>query len=235
MNEVQTLYGLMHIIEKQQEDLERQKQNIDKLLDQARQQQDNANRQMRSFEKIQEQTQVQLKKSSDAALNAIDQHAKSVQTSLMQNNKEAIEFILNSSVEEHQKQLQKSIEPAQNAMDGWQQQLAENTEDLRHIARYFFRKNLKLAIAVAVGVSSVIVISTWIAVGHERQQLKAIESNKQAWQQEVARLQNQAQDWEKRAGKAQLSQCGEAKRLCVRVDPRVFYGENNDYVVIKGY
>ena len=72
MNEVQTLYGLMHIIEKQQEDLERQKQNIDKLLDQARQQQDNANRQMRSFEKIQEQTQLQLKKNSDAALNAID-------------------------------------------------------------------------------------------------------------------------------------------------------------------
>ena len=168
-------------------------------------------------------------------MNAIDQHAKSVQTSLTQNNKEAIEFILKSSVDEHQKQLQKSIEPAQKAMDGWQQQLAENTEDLRHIARYFFRKNLKLAIAVAVGVSSVIVISTWIAVGHERQQLKAIETNKQAWQQEVTRLQNQAQDWEKRAGKAQLSQCGESKRLCVRVDPRVFYGENNDYVVIKGY
>ena len=81
MNEEQTLYGLMVIIEKQQEDLERQRQNIDKLLDQARQQQDNASRQMRSFEKIQEQTQVQLKKSSDAALNAIDQHAKSVQMS----------------------------------------------------------------------------------------------------------------------------------------------------------
>ena len=113
MNEEQTLYGLMVIIEKQQEDLERQRQNIDKLLDQARQQQDNASRQMRSFEKIQEQTQVQLKKSSDAALNAIDQHAKSVQTSLTQNNKEAIEFILKSSVDEHQKQLQKSIEPAQ--------------------------------------------------------------------------------------------------------------------------
>lgn len=45
MNEEQTLYGLMVIIEKQQEDLERQRQNIDKLLDQAQQQQDNANRQ----------------------------------------------------------------------------------------------------------------------------------------------------------------------------------------------
>ena len=235
MNEEQTLYGLLAIIEKQQENLERQRQNIDKLLDQARQQQDNANKQMSSLEKIQEQTQIQLKKSSDAALNVIDQHAKSVQTSLIQSNKESIEFILQPSVDEHKKQLQKSIEPAQKAMDGWQQQLEENKEELRHIARYFFRKNLRLAIAVAVGVSSVIVATTWIAVWHERQQLQAIETNKQVWQQEVTRLQNQAQEWEKRAGKAQLSQCGESKRLCVRVDPKVFYGENNDYVVIKGY
>lgn len=75
-----------------------------KLLDQARQQQDNARRMTKLFgKKFKEQTQLQLKKNSDAALNAIDQHAKSVQTSLMQNNKEAIGFILNSSVEEHPK------------------------------------------------------------------------------------------------------------------------------------
>ena len=235
MNEEQTLYGLMVIIEKQQENLERQKQNIDKLLDQARQQQDDANRQMCSLEKIQEQAQAQLLKNSDAGLNMIDKYAKSVQTALMQTYKESIDATLKSSADQQQQQFQERIKPVQKAMDGWQQQLAENKEDLRHIARYFFRKNLWLATAVAVSVSSVIVISTWIAVGHERQQLQAIETNKQAWQQEVTRLQNQAQEWDKRAGKAQLSQCGESKRLCVRVDPRVFYGENNDYVVIKGY
>lgn len=235
MNEEQTLYGLMVIIEKQQENLERQRQNIDKLLDQARQQQNNADWKMRSLEKIQEQAQSQLLKSRNAALDSIDQHAKSVQTALMQSHKESIDATLKSSADQQQQQFQERIKPVQKAMDGWQQQLADNKEDLRYIARYFFRKNLKLAIAVAVGVSSVIVISTWIAVWHERQQLQTIETNKQAWQQEVTRLQSQAQEWEKRAGKAQLSQCGEAKRLCVRVDPRVFYGENNDYVVIKGY
>ena len=235
MNEEQTLYGLMVIIEKQQENLERQKQNIDKLLVQAQQQQDDANRQMRTLEKIQEQTQAQLLKSSDAGLNLIDQHAKSVQNSLMQSHTKAIDAALTASADQHQQQFQQRIEPVQKTLDGWQQQLAENKEDLRHIARYFFRKNLWMATAVAVSVSSVIVISTWIAVGHERQQLQTIETNKQAWQQEVTRLQNQAQEWDKRAGKAQLSQCGESKRLCVRVDPKVFYGENNDYVVIKGY
>jgi hypothetical protein len=37
-------------------------------------------------------------------------------------------------------------------------------------------------------------------------------------------------------GRIQLRHCGEANRLCVRVDRKSpFYGENADYVILKGY
>lgn len=37
-------------------------------------------------------------------------------------------------------------------------------------------------------------------------------------------------------GRIEMRHCGEAARLCVRVDrKRPFYGENSDYAVLKGY
>jgi hypothetical protein len=37
-------------------------------------------------------------------------------------------------------------------------------------------------------------------------------------------------------GRIDLRQCGEARRLCVRVDRKTpFYGENADYMILKGY
>lgn len=55
---------------------------------------------------------------------------------------------------------------------------------------------------------------------------------------EVAQLKASAEDFERRAGKADLQQCGgegEKKRLCVRVDRRYAYGAEGDYFVIRGY
>lgn len=46
----------------------------------------------------------------------------------------------------------------------------------------------------------------------------------------------QAQAWADKAGKADLRQCGDEKRLCVRVDKTALvYGENREYMVIDGY
>jgi len=50
---------------------------------------------------------------------------------------------------------------------------------------------------------------------------------------EVATLQAQAEDWEKRAGRAKLTTCGEKKRLCVQIDPKQPF--EGGYYIIKGY
>ncbi|MEA0721929.1 hypothetical protein, partial [Xanthomonas campestris] len=54
-------------------------------------------------------------------------------------------------------------------------------------------------------------------------------------QAEVAELQTNAQDWAKRAGRAKLDKCGDAGRLCVRVDKTTGYGKDGDYFVLRGY
>ena len=50
---------------------------------------------------------------------------------------------------------------------------------------------------------------------------------------EVATLQAQAEDWEKRAGRAKLTTCGEKKRLCVQIDHKQQFEDG--YYIIKGY
>ena len=52
---------------------------------------------------------------------------------------------------------------------------------------------------------------------------------------EVAQLQANADDWAKRGGRAKLEKCGDAGRLCVRIDKTTGYGKDSDYFVLRGY
>ena len=88
---------------------------------------------------------------------------------------------------------------------------------------------------MATSVSLVIVVATWLAVEHERQQLKMLEQDQVALQQNISTLKTINEEWEKKQGRLQLSQCGDAQRLCIRVETAERYGDNNDFMVIKGY
>lgn len=58
---------------------------------------------------------------------------------------------------------------------------------------------------------------------------------------EMAELKDQAAIWEQKAGKAKLTNCGEAKRLCIKVNEKagVFRSDggkgNETWMVIDGY
>ena len=55
---------------------------------------------------------------------------------------------------------------------------------------------------------------------------------------ELVELKNQAGIWEQKAGKAKLTTCGPAKRMCVKVDRKAGeYGGNKDdvWMVVSGY
>lgn len=54
--------------------------------------------------------------------------------------------------------------------------------------------------------------------------------------QERAVLQASVADFERRAGRAVLSNCGEKRRLCVQVDPKLMWGSPNaPFYIVSGY
>jgi hypothetical protein len=70
---------------------------------------------------------------------------------------------------------------------------------------------------------------TWAATSYQREQVIALRA-------EVAELHAEADDWAKRAGRAQLTICGEKQRMCARVETKLGgYGEDSDYFILKGY
>ena len=78
-------------------------------------------------------------------------------------------------------------------------------------------------------------IAAWLSVWWQRHQVETLIEQKAQLQAEVAELQTNAQDWTKRAGRAKLDKCGDAGRLCVRVDKTTGYGKDGDYFVLRGY
>lgn len=82
--------------------------------------------------------------------------------------------------------------------------------------------------AAAGGILTVLLVA-WISVGWQRHQVETLSA-------EVAELQATADSLAKRGGRADLTTCGEKKRLCVRVDNnREAYGDGRDYFILKGY
>jgi hypothetical protein len=71
------------------------------------------------------------------------------------------------------------------------------------------------------------VVATWVLPSPAT--IAALRAQQAALSQNVARL-------TQLGGKAQWRSCGEAARLCVRVDRGApVYGEKADYYVVKGY
>ncbi len=71
-------------------------------------------------------------------------------------------------------------------------------------------------------------VATWMLMP-SRAQVTEARQNLEQLSVGVARLSREG-------GRIDLRRCGEANRLCVRVDRKApFYGENSDYAVLKGY
>lgn len=80
-----------------------------------------------------------------------------------------------------------------------------------------------------------LLVSAWLAVWWQRYQVEDLAEQKAALLEEVGELRANAEDWAKRGGRAKLETCGDAGRLCVRVDKSIGYGEGGDYFVLRGY
>ncbi len=228
MSDKEKLFGLLAVAEEHSA-------QVQALLDRAYDLHQQAIAAEQGLVKAQRQALLHLNDEAKAIMTSLDRHAQTVHAALAQSNSEAINAMLEGSANQHLQQLQERLTPLQTQLDQWQQQLDENAQFLRYVSRYFARKATWLAVAVATSVSLVIVVATWLAVEHERQQLKILEQDQVALQQNISTLKTSNEEWEKKQGRLQLSQCGDAKRLCIRVETAERYGDNNDFMVIKGY
>ncbi len=226
MSDKEKLFGLLAVAEEHSE-------QVQALLDRAHDLHQQAIVAEQGLVKAQKQALLHLNDEAKAVMISLDRHAQTIHAALAQSNSEAIHTMLEGSADQHLQQLQERLAPLQTRLDQWQQQLDRNAQFLSYVSRYFARKAMWLAVAVATSVSLAIVAATWLAVEHERQQLKILEQDQQALQQNISTLKTINEEWEKKQGRLQLSQCGDAKRLCIRVDTATYY--DNDYMVIKGY
>ena len=226
MSDKEKLFGLLAVAEEHSA-------QVQALLNRAHDLHQQAIAAEQGLVKAQRQALLHLTDEAKAVMTSLDRHAQTVHAALAQSNSEAINTMLEDRADQHLQQLQERLAPLQTRLDQWQQQLDDNAQFLRYVSRYFARKATWLAVAVATSVSLAIVAATWLAVEHERQQLKILEQDQQALQQNISTLKTINEEWEKKQGRLQLSQCGDAKRLCIRVDTATYY--DNDYMVIKGY
>jgi hypothetical protein len=71
-------------------------------------------------------------------------------------------------------------------------------------------------------------VASWVLMP-SRTQMTQARQNLDQLSAGIARLSREG-------GRIELRRCGEANRLCVRVDRKApFYGENSDYAVLQGY
>ena len=228
MNDKEKLFGLLAVAEEHSA-------QVQALLDRAYELHQQVIAAEQGLVKAQRQALLHLNDEAKAVMISLDRHAQTIHAALAQSNSEAINTMLEDRADQHLQQLQERLAPLQTRLDQWQQQLDRNAQFLSYVSRYFARKAMWLAVAVATSVSLAIVAATWLAVEHERQQLKILEQDQQALQQNISTLKTINEEWEKKQGRLQLHQCGDAQRLCIRVETLGRYGDNNDYMVIKGY
>lgn len=101
-------------------------------------------------------------------------------------------------------------------------------EKLSQVHRATGMRFARWSFGVVLACALVPTILSWVLMPSRTQLIQA----RQTLDQMAARVSQLSRE----GGRIDLRHCGEADRLCVRVDRKSpFYGENADYVILKGY
>lgn len=93
----------------------------------------------------------------------------------------------------------------------------------------------KLAAGWAVSLL-VVFGSAWVMSARQRSQIDELDQQRALLANQIAAAQTNLAELERRGGKVKLERCGDAGRLCVRVDDRPGrFGQHNEYAVLSGY
>jgi cell division protein FtsB len=149
--------------------------------------------------------------------------------SLQAGASEAVTRAVRESLAGSSKILESAAQPVIGSLSDAAQATDAATGKLTGAVSAFCRKWALVAGGATAGCILAVLAVTWAATSYQREQMTALRA-------EVAELQAEADDWAKRAGRAQLTTCGEKHRLCARVETKQGgYGKDSDYFILKGY
>jgi cell division protein FtsB len=113
--------------------------------------------------------------------------------------------------------------------------MSEAAAKVRSTTTWFAWRWLALMATFVVGLLLLASVATTAAIAWQRNEISALRRERVALASEVAKLQEQADAWAAKGGRARLEVCGAKLRLCVRVDKKDAYGVDADYYVLRGY
>lgn len=129
------------------------------------------------------------------------------------------------------KALGEAAKPVLGSLSGVVQAASDAEGSMRNAGAWFAWKWVAVAAGGLIGVCLV----AYASLAWQLHQVSSLREEKAALLGEVAQLQANADDWAKRGGRAKLDKCGDARRLCVRIDKTTSYGKDSDYFVLRGY
>ncbi|RZI54358.1 MAG: hypothetical protein EOP12_03330 [Pseudomonas sp.] len=127
--------------------------------------------------------------------------------------------------------LAEATKPVISSLSDVVQAAGEAEGSMRRAGAWFAWKWVAVAGSGAVGVC----LLAYASLAWQLHQVESLREEKAVLQDEVIRLQANATELAKQGGRVKLEKCGEASRLCVRVNKAVSYGKDNDHFVLRGY
>jgi hypothetical protein len=127
--------------------------------------------------------------------------------------------------------LGEATKPVIGSLSSVVEAAGEAEGSMRRASAWFAWKWVAVAGGGAVGVC----LLAYASLAWQLHQVNSLREEKAALQEEVVQLQANANEWAKQGGRVKLERCGEASRLCVRVNKTVSYGKDNDHFVLRGY
>jgi len=127
--------------------------------------------------------------------------------------------------------LDEAAKPVIGKLSGVVQAASEAEGSMRRAGAWFAWKWVAVAGGGAVGVC----LLAYVSLAFQLYQVNSLRDEKVELQDEIVQLQANANEWSKQGGRVKLERCGEAARLCVRVNKAVSYGKDNDHFVLRGY
>ncbi|MYM72194.1 hypothetical protein GTP55_09735 [Duganella sp. FT109W] len=107
--------------------------------------------------------------------------------------------------------------------------------DVTSVMRWFTWRWSTLLCCFLAGVFLLTWLGTTAMIASQRGEIRGLQNERAALASEVVKLQQQADAWSTKGGRAKLQVCGPKRRLCVRVDKQGAYGAGADYFVLSGY
>ena len=127
--------------------------------------------------------------------------------------------------------LSEATKPVIGSLASMVEAAGEAEGSMRRASAWFAWKWVAVAGGGVVGVC----LLAYASLAWQLHQVDSLREEKAALQEEVVQLQANANEWAKQGGRVKLERCGEASRLCVRVNKAISYGKDNDHFVLRGY